>query len=101
MDRYTNEWILHNPQLFSHLWKVARFSYLKHYHLSPGDAVQLFTDLNIQKAFAVHFGTFHLSMENGDNQVKAFLQARQSLGARAHDFILPNFGAAYMVEKKR
>lgn len=77
------------------------YAYLKHYHLSPGDAVQLFTDLNIQKAFAVHFGTFHLSMENGDNQVKAFLQARQSLGARAHDFILPNFGAAYLIDKKR
>ncbi len=77
------------------------YEYLSIYHLSPKDAVRLFTRLSIKKAFAVHFGTFRLSIENAERQVNEFLQARHSLGGRAHDFILPVFGADYVLEGKR
>lgn len=75
------------------------YSYLKPYHLSPEDAVLLFTRLKIRKAIAVHFGTFHISLENAETQVRRFLEARKQLRSKAHDFILPEFGVDYYLER--
>jgi L-ascorbate metabolism protein UlaG (beta-lactamase superfamily) len=77
------------------------YEHLSTYHLSPQDAVRMFAEIPIRKAFAVHFATFRLSIENAERQVKDFLAARQQLEERAHDFILPVFGADYLVEGKR
>lgn len=76
------------------------YEYLKTYHLSPPEAVRLFQKLGVKKGFALHFGTFQLSIENEERQVQEFLKAREGLGARVHDFILPVFGADYLLEGK-
>lgn len=76
------------------------YEYLKTYHLSPQEAVRLFQKIGVKKAFALHFGTFRLSIENEERQVQEFLKAREALGARVHDFILPVFGADYLLEAK-
>jgi L-ascorbate metabolism protein UlaG (beta-lactamase superfamily) len=77
------------------------YEYLRTYHLSPEDAVRMFAKLPVRKAFAVHFATFRLSIENAERQINDFMAARRLLEERAHDFILPVFGANYLVEGMR
>lgn len=75
------------------------YAHLKPYHLSPVDAVNVFETFNMKQAFAVHFGTYQLSVESPKRQVVDFLDARKALQHREHDFVLPIFGAAYLLEK--
>jgi L-ascorbate metabolism protein UlaG (beta-lactamase superfamily) len=42
-------------------------------HMSPDDAVSLYRDLKVERAVAIHFGTFHLALD-GENEAVQILE---------------------------
>lgn len=74
------------------------YEWLKHFHLSPDDAVAMQKTLEIPLAMAVHFGSFQMSIETAHDQVSDFLQAVQSNSSSPFEFAIPIFGVDYCIE---
>ncbi len=75
------------------------YNSLKKYHLSPEDAVNVHRFLNITASIAVHFGTYQLSIESVNSQIKDFMETWSRWKDEiTGDFILPRFGNGYLVD---
>ena len=74
------------------------YKVLKHFHLSPADAIRLKKRLDIAKAVAVHFGTFQMSLESGAKQVRDFIEHILRHPDQKDSFLLPNFSEDYLLE---
>lgn len=66
-------------------------------HNSPQDAVQMFLDLNAQKAVASHFGTFNLAWESAEEPVAGLRLAFEQRDVSAADFLVLQEGEPFLL----
>ncbi|MFT8244567.1 MBL fold metallo-hydrolase [Roseomonas sp. BN140053] len=61
-------------------------------HMNPEEAVRARADLRVDRAVAMHFGTFKLTQEAIDEPPRALTAAREAAGLPPEAFRVPGFG---------
>ena len=70
--------------------------FMKDAHVNPKEALKIFNDLKLKKAFGIHFGTFKdLTDEPRLKPIKDLKIALEELAMDKGDFIAPDFGREY------
>lgn len=75
-------------------------SFMKNHHMNPLDAVNAAIDLQAGSSIGIHFGTFKLTNEGIDEPAKDLFKALRVKSIPPHKFVVPDFGRAYLFEKK-
>lgn len=70
--------------------------FMKNAHVNPEDAVRIFIDLKLQKAFGIHFATFNdLTDESQLKPIEDLKIALDKFKIERGNFIAPKFGIVY------
>ena len=73
--------------------------FMKHAHVNPEEAVQVFKDLKLKKGFGIHFATFKdLTDEPKLKPIEDLKKALKKFGVNEDDFIAPDFGPEYIYD---
>ncbi len=75
--------------------------FMKDQHVNPEESVQIFKDIGCQRAFAVHWGTFHQTDEALDEPPRALARALHAQGMTPADFQVLAIGQTLRVPPRR
>lgn len=70
--------------------------FMKDHHMDPTEAVQAHIDLEAQKSFGMHFGTFQLTDEGIEEPVERLKEARTRRGLIEESFSVLDQGESYV-----
>lgn len=72
--------------------------FMRYYHLSPEEAVQVHLDIGSKKSVAIHWGTFILTDEPLDEPPQRLEKARKEKGVPEHEFLVLKHGETIMLD---
>jgi N-acyl-phosphatidylethanolamine-hydrolysing phospholipase D len=75
--------------------------FMKDQHVNPEESVQIFKDLECQRALAVHWGTFQLTDEALDEPPRALDAARRRAGLTEADFATLAIGQTWQLPPRK
>ena len=74
--------------------------FMRPYHISPEEAVQVHLDLRSEKSVAIHWGTFILTDEPLDEPPKRLAAARKAKGLSEEEFVVLKHGETIVVHEQ-
>ncbi len=72
--------------------------FMRHHHMSPGEAVQVHLDVGSKKSVGMHWGTFPLTDEPLDEPPKELEKARKSYKLAPDEFVVLKHGETMILD---